>query len=172
MWEEKENGSDNALCHSYYTSQLLRPMRTLEVTGIICLSKNAGPVPQPVCSHVIWYFVGKYLSSVEIISLCLQFLLCWGYIKCTHCREIHRGKRAGNKQVERVRLCKLTVQTAKNPQQNQEHKVVNMQYYTISTNTKRLLCSCSVQWPKAKNQRNDRKTCSPRFTVPSLLVQF
>lgn len=50
MWEETENGSDNALCHSYYTSQLLSARRKLEVARIICQSKNTEPAVQPVCT--------------------------------------------------------------------------------------------------------------------------
>lgn len=73
MWEEKENGSDNALCHSYYTSQLLRPRRTLEVTGIICLSRNAGPVPQPVGSHVILDFSDDIWTQLILFHFACSF---------------------------------------------------------------------------------------------------
>lgn len=61
MWEEKENGSDNALCHSYYTSQLLSRMRAPELTGIL----KEGPVTQSVCSNI-------HLDLWENICSCIR----------------------------------------------------------------------------------------------------
>lgn len=82
MWEEKENGSDNALCHSYYMSQLLSPMRAPELTGISRQSENAGPVTRPVCSGVGGDLWEKFLYSHQIISL-LAFARP-AYVKKSH----------------------------------------------------------------------------------------
>lgn len=131
MWEEKENGSDNALCHSYYTSQLLRPRRTLEVTGIICLSKNARPVPQPVCSCVILDFFRRYLSAVDIVSLCLWRSKLYGYIKCTHCRG-NTMRETSWKQASWV----SEIMQMSCPDSWKPDKLSNIQYCTVNTFTK------------------------------------
>lgn len=78
MWEEKENGSDNALCHSYYTSQLLGPMWAPELPRIVRLSYNAGPVTQPVCSHVgldLWENIHAHIKLFPF--LLWSFAVMW-----------------------------------------------------------------------------------------------
>lgn len=71
MWEEKENGSDNALCHSYYTSQLLSPMRAPQLTGISRQGWNAGPVTQPVCSGVGGDLWENFCSRIKLFPVSL-----------------------------------------------------------------------------------------------------
>lgn len=102
MWEEKENGSDNALCHSYYTSQLLRPMRTLQVCRdrLPEWERRTSPTAGLLTCHP--GFPRRYLNPVDIAAPCLQFHLCWGHVGSTQSRGGRRRwrKRDGDKQVE------------------------------------------------------------------------